>query len=181
MDKKKMGNFIRKLRKEIVGSQDELANLFLEEYETYITPKAISDWEKGVSIPSIDNLEILSKIFSKSMDEILEGEEFVIIDYKKIYFIVDNDWHKEYDSDTLEEGRFNTLYANRQRQIIKINRRFKELLLIKLNKEFSHNEEEEFRFLFNGFYSNSDYGIQEYLTMDLNDEYLKFKNILKNF
>ena len=27
---------------------------------------------------------------------------------------------------------------------------------------------------------NSDYGIQEYLTMDLNDEYLKFKNILKN-
>ena len=62
MDKKKMGNFIRKLRKEIVGSQDELANLFLEEYETYITPKAISDWEKGVSIPSIDNLEILSKI-----------------------------------------------------------------------------------------------------------------------
>ena len=54
MDKKKMGNFIRKLRKEIVGSQDELANLFLEEYETYITPKAISDWEKGVSIPSID-------------------------------------------------------------------------------------------------------------------------------
>ncbi len=180
MDKKKMGNFIRKLRKEIVGSQDELANLFLEEYETYITPKAISDWEKGVSIPSIDNLEILSKIFSKSMDEILEGEEFVIIDYKKIYFIVDNDWHKEYDSDTLEEGRFNTLYANRQRQIIKINRRFKELLLIKLNKEFSHNEEEEFRFLFNGFYSNSDYGIQEYLTMDLNDEYLKFKNILKN-
>ena len=64
------------------------------------------------------------------MDEILEGEEFVIIDYKKIYFIVDNDWHKEYDSDTLEEGRFNTLYANRQRQIIKINRRFKDFYLM---------------------------------------------------
>lgn len=180
MDKKKMGSFIKKLRKEIVGSQEKLADIFLEEYETDITPKAISDWEKGVSIPSINNLEILSKIFSKSMDEILEGEEFVIVNYKKIYFIVDDDWYKEYDCDALEEGRFNILYANSQRQIIKINRRFKELLLIRLNKEFSHNEEEEFRFLFNGFYSNSDYGIQEYLTINLNDEYLKFKNILKN-
>lgn len=180
MDKKKMGSFIKKLRKEIVGSQEKLADMFLEEYKVDITPKAISDWEKGESIPSIDNLEILSKIFSKSIDEILEGEEFAIVDYKKIYFIVDDDWYKEYDRNELEEGRFNALYANSQRQIIKINRRFKELLIIRLNKEFSHNEEEEFRFLFNGFYSNSDYGIQEYLTRDLNDEYLKFKNILKN-
>lgn len=180
MDKKKMGNFIKKLRKGTIGSQDELANLFIEVYETYITPKAISDWEKGISIPSIDNLEILSKIFNKTIDEILEGEEFTFIDYKKIYFIVDDDWFKEYNNDELVEGRFNPLYANSQQQIIKINQRFKELLLIRLNKEFSYSEENEFRFLFNGFYSNSDYGIQEYLTTDLNDEYLKFKNIIKN-
>ena len=83
MDKKKMGSFIKTLRKEIVGSQEKLADIFSEEYNVDITPKAISDWEKGVSIPSIDNLEILSKIFSKSMDEILEGEEFTIVDYKK--------------------------------------------------------------------------------------------------
>lgn len=41
-----------------------------------ITFQAVSRWEKGISIPSLDVLDDLSHIFSVSIDEILKGERF---------------------------------------------------------------------------------------------------------
>ena len=61
----KVGNKISNLRKEKKLSQEELAD------KLYITRQALSKWENGTSIPSIDSLIELSKIFSISFEEIL--------------------------------------------------------------------------------------------------------------
>ena len=60
-----VGNMIQNKRREMKLSQDELAS------KLYITRQALSKWENGTSIPSIDSLFELCKIFSKSFEEIL--------------------------------------------------------------------------------------------------------------
>lgn len=60
-----VGNKIAKLRKEFKLSQEELAD------QLYITRQALSKWENGTSIPSIDSLLELCKIFSISFEEML--------------------------------------------------------------------------------------------------------------
>jgi len=60
-----VGNKIASKRKEMKMSQDQLAD------RLYITRQALSKWENGTSIPSIDSLLELCKIFSISFDEIL--------------------------------------------------------------------------------------------------------------
>lgn len=60
-----VGNMIQNKRREMKLSQDELAS------KLYITRQALSKWENGTSIPSIDSLFELCKIFSISFEEIL--------------------------------------------------------------------------------------------------------------
>lgn len=69
MEPKKIGNFIANLRKEKKLTQKELAD------KLYITDKAISKWERGLSIPDIEILEKLSKIFNVEIEEIIYGEK----------------------------------------------------------------------------------------------------------
>jgi transcriptional regulator with XRE-family HTH domain len=61
----KVGNRISTLRKNSKMSQEELADLL------YITRQALSKWENGTSIPSIDSLLEVSKIFNVSFDYLL--------------------------------------------------------------------------------------------------------------
>ena len=68
MDNEKFGNFIKELRKEKNLTQKELAK------EINITDKAISKWERGLSFPDITMLNILSKEFNVSIEELLNGE-----------------------------------------------------------------------------------------------------------
>ena len=37
----------------------------------FTTPQAIYKWQRGVALPTIDNLVVLANIFGVSMDEII--------------------------------------------------------------------------------------------------------------
>lgn len=68
MDNSKFGKFIKELRKEKNMTQKELAE------KLYLTDKAISKWERGLSFPDITILNSISEIFNVSVTEILNGE-----------------------------------------------------------------------------------------------------------
>lgn len=64
-----MGKFISDRRKEKKLTQKELANII------YISDKAISKWERGLSFPDIEILESLAKALDVSIVELLKGEK----------------------------------------------------------------------------------------------------------
>lgn len=53
------------LRKQHGWSQEELA------YRLDVSRQAVSKWESGASVPEVDKIVLLSKIFSISTDELL--------------------------------------------------------------------------------------------------------------
>lgn len=61
----KVGMRIAEYRREAGLSQEELAD------KLFVTRQALSKWERGMSIPSIDTLCEISKLFSVSFEEIL--------------------------------------------------------------------------------------------------------------
>ena len=68
MDKEKMGKFVAQLRKEKKMTQKDLAE------KLFLTDKAISKWERGLSFPDISVLEPLAEVLEVSVLELLEGE-----------------------------------------------------------------------------------------------------------
>ncbi|SEW31313.1 helix-turn-helix domain-containing protein [[Clostridium] fimetarium] len=68
MDLMKIGKFIAELRHENKFTQEELGEKF------GITNKTISRWENGNYLPSVEMLQVLSKEFSVSINELLCGE-----------------------------------------------------------------------------------------------------------
>ena len=65
IDSVKVGKKIYTLRKENSLTQDELASKFM------VTRQVISKWELGNSLPSIDLIIELSKLFNTTIEEIL--------------------------------------------------------------------------------------------------------------
>lgn len=68
MNGEKIGQFILTLRKSQQMTQKELAA------KLYITDKAVSKWERGLSCPDIALLPDLSAIFGVTVSELLNGE-----------------------------------------------------------------------------------------------------------
>lgn len=68
MDQMKTGKFISALRKEKGLTQEELGR------KIGVSNKTVSRWENGNYMPDIETLRILSKEFSVSMEEIIDGE-----------------------------------------------------------------------------------------------------------
>lgn len=68
MNNHKIGKFIASRRKELGLTQKSLAE------KLYVTDKAISKWERGISLPDITLLEHLSKILKVNIEDILIGE-----------------------------------------------------------------------------------------------------------
>lgn len=68
MDCIKVGNLIKKLRKEKNMTQKQLSD------EMNISDKTISKWERGLGCPDVSLLGELSKIFKVNIDKILSGE-----------------------------------------------------------------------------------------------------------
>lgn len=66
IDKEKFGRFVSTLRKEQGITQKELAR------RLYISDKAVSKWETGQSIPTVDLLIPLSEILGVTVTELLE-------------------------------------------------------------------------------------------------------------
>lgn len=171
IDKKRVGKYLKSLRlekkRERDGksfSQDDLAN------EINISINAIAEWESGASLPSYEKLEQLSKIFNKSIDELLDGESRINIDYSNKYFISNPHWY-------MNPKYKDNSYQIRNEQINLITKIFKKLLITRTKRLLTANEEDEFKFLFNNFYNLSDYA-KELSDINSNDDYLKFKYTL---
>ena len=60
-----IGENIRLHRKQIGITQTELAD------KLYVTSQTVSKWEKGISLPTLDNIVSLSDIFSVSIDNLV--------------------------------------------------------------------------------------------------------------
>jgi len=71
MNVNKIGKFILELRKEKGWTQQELAN------KIFVTDKAVSKWERGLSLPDIELLIPISKLFDVSVLELLKGEKII--------------------------------------------------------------------------------------------------------
>ena len=66
IDKEKFGNFVAQLRKEKGLMQKELAE------KLYVSDKAVSKWERGLSIPDVALLVPLAEILEVTVTELLE-------------------------------------------------------------------------------------------------------------
>lgn len=65
------------LRKSRNMTQDELAEAL------YVSRAAVSKWESGRGLPSIDSLKDISNFFSVSIDELLSGEKLLSLAEKE--------------------------------------------------------------------------------------------------
>ncbi len=68
MDTKKVGVFLKQLRKENNMTQEQLGE------RIGVTNKTVSRWENGNYMPPVECLEMLSDIYQISINEILAGE-----------------------------------------------------------------------------------------------------------
>ena len=77
MDLIKIGKFIANCRKNKNITQGQLAE------KLYITDRAVSKWERGLSLPDADKMLELCSILDISVNELLNGEKIDMKDYEK--------------------------------------------------------------------------------------------------
>ena len=77
MDLIKIGKFIANCRKGKKLTQEQLAE------KLYITDRAVSKWERGLSLPDADKMLELCNILDINVNELLIGEKINMKDYKK--------------------------------------------------------------------------------------------------
>lgn len=77
MDLIKIGKFIADCRKRKNITQEELAE------KLYITDRAVSKWERGLSLPDADKMLELCSILDINVNELLNGEKINMKDYDK--------------------------------------------------------------------------------------------------
>lgn len=68
---------LQELRKSRGMTQEELAAAL------FVSRTAISKWESGRGYPSIDSLKEISRYFSVSIDDLLSGEQLILIAEKE--------------------------------------------------------------------------------------------------
>ena len=77
MDQVKIGKFIAQCRNEKNITQEELGE------KLGVTNKTTSRWENGHYLPDIEMMQLLSKEFSISINELISGEKINDLDYKE--------------------------------------------------------------------------------------------------
>lgn len=77
MDLIKIGKFIAEERKNKNITQEQLAE------KLYITDRAVSKWERGLSLPDADKMLELCDILDINVNELLNGEKIDMKDYEK--------------------------------------------------------------------------------------------------
>ena len=82
MNQEKVGQLIKKLRKDNHLTQAELAE------KLGVTYQAVSKWENGKNVPDIATLKEISNMFNINIDDIINGEEKEIKKSKNKYLIV---------------------------------------------------------------------------------------------
>lgn len=66
IDMVRTGENIARLRRKAGLSVKELQDMF-----GFTTPRAIYKWQHGVTLPTVDNLVVLSRVFDVRIEEIL--------------------------------------------------------------------------------------------------------------
>ena len=99
MENNKIGMFIQQLRKEKSLTQQELGD------KLFVTDKAVSKWERGISLPDIAILENLAKELDVDVSEILSGKK----------------GKKKIDIDQVLEEERNKIKNNNRKKIIIIS------------------------------------------------------------
>ena len=140
MNKEKIGSFLKALRKEKNLTQIQLSNALGGDYSDAF----ISKWERGESVPNIQDLKRLAEYYNVSVDEILNGARYEEVDLEERYFICNSNWMSRYNPDDL--------YNKREEQEVLIEARFKELLKKMVNEGLSLPEDKEFDFIVNHLY-----------------------------
>ena len=77
MDQVKIGKFIAQCRNEKNITQEELGE------KLGVTNKTTSRWENGHYLPDIEMMQLLSKEFNISINELISGEKINDLDYKE--------------------------------------------------------------------------------------------------
>ncbi len=68
MDQKKIGNFLKTLRRERGLTQEQLAE------QLNVSGRTVSRWETGRNMPDISLLVLIAELFGVSIPEIIDGE-----------------------------------------------------------------------------------------------------------
>ena len=142
MDLLRVGKFLKALREEKGVTQVDLSRKLVE--DGGYSDALISKWERGESLPNIEDLKRLGEYFGVSVDEILNGTRNKEEDLEKKYFIYNNDWMSNYKADDL--------YNIRKNQELLIETRFKDLLKKMVGDGLSFSEDKEFDFIVTHFY-----------------------------
>ncbi len=105
MDMLKIGSFIASERKRLNMSQKALGDYL------FVTDKAISKWERGLSCPDADNLKSISLLFNCSISEILNGERRDILKTSNLPTkpVEKQDNYEDYNCDLNVELNFNSV------------------------------------------------------------------------
>ena len=77
MDLIKIGKFIAECRKKKKITQEQLAE------KLYVTDRAVSKWERGLSLPDAGKMLDLCNILEINVNELLNGERIDMKDYNK--------------------------------------------------------------------------------------------------
>ena len=64
---------LQELRKQKGLTQEELAEIL------FVSRTAVSKWESGRGMPSIESLKVISKFFSVTLDDLLSSDELLVI------------------------------------------------------------------------------------------------------
>ncbi|MBI9008624.1 MAG: helix-turn-helix transcriptional regulator [Tenericutes bacterium] len=65
LDLLRIGKKLAELRQKKEHTQDDIAEML------FVSHQAVSKWERGISLPSIDNMCFLMKLYSVSLEELL--------------------------------------------------------------------------------------------------------------
>lgn len=166
MDKKKIGTFLKELRKEKGFTQNELAREFSKYCFGdigFVSDAAISKWERGESVPCIDDIMKLAKFYNVTINELLNGERVPDIDFDKKYFLANECWYELFSEK-------DNLYEIREKEELKIETRFKMLLRKMISEGLTLAENAEFDYLVDKFYT-------VYTDDELNDTTDYIKNL----
>lgn len=97
MDIANIGFWIKEKRKEKKMTQADVAEAL------YVTPQAVSKWERGECFPDISLLPVISELFSSEIKEILNIEEDKNKDISEIISIINNVFDEGFFSQILEK------------------------------------------------------------------------------
>ena len=106
MDSIKIGIFIADKKKKKKITQEQLAE------KLYITDRAVSKWERGLSLPDADKMLDLCNILGINVNELLNGEKIDMKNYEKKTSNIVSMPFGGYDSWVWEEGESRRCYSH---------------------------------------------------------------------